>query len=152
MSAGRAPLPPIARRLGYAGLLPQVAAVLALASGDLDWRFVALSSAFAYAALILSFLGGMWWGLASADVDHAPGWLWIAAVEPSLIALGTAIPWMIGAAWPGPSLIALGSALILSLLVDRRIVAYGLAPDGWMALRLPLSLGLGTLSIAATAL
>ena len=145
-------LPPVTRWLGYAGLLPQAAAVVVLLSGDLDWRFVALSSAFAYAALILSFLGGLWWGLAAASADRAPTWLWVASVVPSLFALVTAIPWMVGAAWPGPSLVALGLALVAALLVDRRIVALGLAPRGWMALRMPLSLGLGGLSILAAAL
>ena len=145
-------LPPVTRWLGYAGLLPQAAAVVVLLSGDLDWRFVALSSAFAYAALILSFLGGLWWGLAAASADRAPTWLWVASVVPSLFALITAVPWMIGAAWPGPSLVALGVALLAALLVDRRIVALGLAPQGWMALRVPLSLGLSALSIVAAAL
>ncbi len=145
-------LPPLTRWLGYAGLLPQAAAVAVLLSGDLDWRFVALSSAFAYAALILSFLGGLWWGLAAAGADRAPVWMWVASVVPSLFALITAVPWMIGAAWPGPSLVALGVALLAALLVDRRIVALGLAPQGWMALRVPLSLGLSALSIVAAAL
>ncbi len=146
------PLPPIARWLGFAGLVPQAAAVALLASGDLDWRFIALSGAFAYAALILSFLGGLWWGLAAANTGRAPAWLWVAAVVPSLFALTTAIPWTIGGTWPGPSLVALGVALVATLLVDRRLVALGLAPDGWMALRVPLSVGLGALSIVAAAL
>lgn len=145
-------LPPITRALGFAGLLPQAAAVVALLSGAPDWRFIALAGAFAYAALILSFLGGLWWGLAAASADRAPTWLWVASVVPSLVALATAIPWMVGAAWPGPSLVALGLALFAALLVDRRIVALGLAPSGWMALRMPLSLGLGALSIVAAAL
>ena len=38
---------------------------------------------------------------------------------------------------------------MLTLPVDRRFVATGEAPVGWMALRVPLSLGLGLLTIAA---
>lgn len=145
-------MPPIAFGLGFAGLLPQLAALLALVSGEPDWRFVALAAAFAYAALILSFLGGLWWGIAAANAGRAPTWLWIASVAPSLIAFASAVPWMIGASWPGPSLVVLGGVLVLTLTVDRRIVALGLAPPGWMKLRTPLSLGLGVLTIGVAAL
>ena len=145
-------LPPVALRLGYAGLLPQLVAVAALASGDLDWRFTALAAAFAYAALILSFLGGIWWGIAASVAGRAPAWLWIVAVVPSLVAFASAIPWVIGAPWPGPSLLVLGSALIAALAVDLRLVRLGLAPAAWMALRAPLSLGLGGLTILAALL
>ena len=40
----------------------------------------------------------------------------------------------------------------LALLVDRALVRAGIAPPGWMALRVPLSLGLGVLTLAAAAL
>ncbi len=146
----RAPAP--ARLLGYAGLAPQVAAVAVLASGSAWWHFTALSIAYAYAALILSFLGGMWWGIAAAGGDRSPPWLWAAAVAPALIALATFLPWVFGAEWPGPSLVATGAALLASLLVDRRLAAAGLVPRWWMALRLPLSAGLGLLTLVAAAL
>lgn len=145
-------LPPLARTLGFAGLAPQLIAVAALASGALEWRYAALSLAYAYAALILSFLGGLWWGLAARAEREAPAWLWVAAVVPSLVALASAFPWALAGAWPGPSLVILGLALIAALAVDYRLVALGLAPAGWLALRLPLSIGLGTLTIAAAAL
>jgi hypothetical protein len=141
-------VPPLARALGLAGLLPQMAALAIVASGDPRWAFSALSLAYAYAALILSFLGGLWWGLAARAGDEAPGWLWLAAVVPSLVALATAIPWAIGAEWPGPSLVLLGLALIAALAVDLRLVRLGLAPRWWLKLRTPLSVGLGILSIA----
>jgi len=152
---GATPQPPaVPRLLGYAGLLPQAAAVAVLVAGPQAWHFFALSIAYAYAALILSFLGGLWWGLAAAPGNAAPppGWLWIAAIAPSLVALATALPWAIGARWPEPSLVVLGLSLLLSLLVDRQLAATALAPTWWMALRLPLSLGLGTLTLVAAAL
>ena len=142
------PLPPLARWLGFAGLLPQLAMVAVLIQGRLDERFIALSIAYAYAALILSFLGGLWWGLA-ARAERPPSWLWYASVAPSLIALASAWPWAVGEPWPSPSLIALGLALIGSLAVDWALARDGIAPPGWMALRLPLSLGLGGLTIVA---
>lgn len=144
-------IPPIARLLGLSGLLPQLGAVALLLSGDPQSRFSALAIAYAYAAIILSFLGGLWWGLA-ARTDSPPRWLWFASVAPSLIALVTAWPWMVGLRWPGPSLVVLGVSLIGALLVDRALVRAGIAPPGWMALRVPLSLGLGVLTILAAIL
>ncbi len=144
-------IPPIARLLGLSGLLPQLGAVALLLSGDPQSRYSALAIAYAYAALILSFLGGLWWGLA-ARTDSPPRWLWFASVAPSLIALVTAWPWMVGLRWPGPSLVVLGISLIAALLVDRALVRTGIAPPGWMALRVPLSLGLGVLTMLAASL
>ena len=144
-------IPPIARLLGLSGLLPQLGAVALLLSGDPQSRYSALAIAYAYAAIILSFLGGLWWGLA-ARTDSPPRWLWFASVAPSLVALVTAWPWMVGLRWPGPSLVVLGISLIGALLVDRALVRAGIAPPGWMALRIPLSLGLGILTILAAIL
>lgn len=143
--------PTIARLLGFAGLLPHIAVVLVLLERNNELRFFALAMGYAYAALILSFLGGIWWGFA-ARAERAPLWLWVAAVLPSLIALASFLPWATGEPWPGPSLIVIGVALIGSLGVDWQLHRLGLAPDWWLRLRLPLSLGLGTLSIAMAAL
>lgn len=139
--------PLLPRWLGLAGLLPQIAAAAIVFSGDSALRFSALSLAYAYAALILSFLGGLWWGLGAAAAKP-PEWLWVAAIAPSLIALASAIPWATGEPWPGPSMLVLGAALIAALGVDHALVKRGLAPRWWMALRVPLSLGLGLLTLA----
>ncbi|MBA4047750.1 MAG: DUF3429 domain-containing protein [Sphingomonas sp.] len=144
-------MPPLARLLGYAGLLPHIAVVLVLLERNSELRFSALALGYAYAVIILSFLGGMWWGLAaraSPVPGQAPGWIWIAAVTPSLIALGSAVPWATGDAWPGPSLIMVGAALLVSPVVDWRLAHGGLVPDWWLRLRIPLSFALGTMTIA----
>jgi hypothetical protein len=143
-----ATMPPVARILGFAGLLPQLAVVAALALLPPEIGFPASALGYAYAALILSFLGGLWWGLAAAS-PRAPGWLYVAAVVPSLLALATVIPWAIGLAWPGPSLIVLGIAILATFLIDRRVAAAGLAPGWWLSLRRPLSVGLGGLTLIA---
>jgi hypothetical protein len=145
-------LPPIARALGYAGLLPQAAAVLALLSGNLDWRYIALAAAYAYAALILSFLGGLWWGLAAHAPKQAPAWIWVAGVVPALVAFATGLPWMTGGDWPGPSLLVLAIAILATLAVERNLHRRGLCPVGWLQLRTHLSLGLGALTFAAALL
>lgn len=145
-SLSPAHLPPIARLLGLAGLMPQALVLAVVLFGGPDVRFTALSLGYGYAALILSFLGGLWWGLAAAD-SWTPSWVWGAAVVPTLLALATAWPWATGGTWPEPSLIVLGVLILASVAVDLKLKAIGIAPDGWISLRLPLSVGLGLLTI-----
>lgn len=143
-------VPPTPRILGIAGLLPQFAFLGVLYLGPEEWRYAALSLAFAYAALIFTFLGGMWWGIAAAapaaERRQSLGWLWVAAVCPSFIALAAFVPWTFGWTWPEPSLAMLGGAILLSPAIDGRLGP--LAPRWWMALRTPLSLGLGIATLA----
>ena len=144
-------IPTLPRNLGLAGLMPQLACLAALIAGPDEWRFAALAIAWGYAALIFSFLGGLWWGIAATRLHSAqrvPDWLWLAAVAPSLIAFATYLPWVFAAQWPQPSLIVLGAGLIGSLTIDRAIAH--LTPPWWLPLRVLLSLGLGlaTLGIA----
>lgn len=144
---------PVARALGFAGLLPQAAVIVDWllapdAQGGMNRSMSAL--AFVYAALILSFLGGMWWSIAMRRTTDQ-GWLAAAAVLPSLVALGS-FTFLEASFWRGWALIVVGSAIMLTLIVDRRLVSNGEAPEGWMALRVPLSVGLGGLTIAAGAL
>ncbi|MFC3101947.1 DUF3429 domain-containing protein [Altererythrobacter lauratis] len=141
-------VPPFPRWLGLAGLLPQAACLLAVWSGVGEWRWTALAAAWAYAALIFSFLGGMWWGIAAArlsDGRAVPAWVWLAAVAPSLIALASFMPWVFGYPWPAPSLAVLALLLLASPLVDARLG--DLVPQWWLRLRLALSLGLGTITL-----
>jgi Protein of unknown function (DUF3429) len=136
-----AQLPSYALRLGLAGLLPQALAVLMLVeNGELRWTAQAMG--YGYGALILSFLGGIWWGLALRDSATKP-WIYIAAVLPSLIAFATYLPWIVGKAWPQPSLLVLSLCIAASPLVDQKI---GGLPQGWMKLRWTLSLGLAFLT------
>jgi len=73
------------RLFGLAGLLPQLLCLLALWCGPTDWKWTALAISYGYTALIFSFLGGLWWGLASAAVargSFVPHWVWVAATPP----------------------------------------------------------------------
>ncbi len=146
-------IPMAPRVLGLAGLLPPLLLTCATLFGPLEWQWSALAIAYAYAALIFSFLGGIWWGLAAARKD-SPGWIYVAAIVPSLIALATYVPWILGLSWPGPSMLLLGLCIIGSPLVDRRLVAAGIESQWMLTLRWILSLGLGllTLTMAAIAL
>ena len=141
MSQALRPLSPTAMKLGYAGLLPQAFAVFLLLDGS-EMRWIASAGGFGYAAIIFSFLGGLWWAMAMLN-PNAPRWIFAAAIAPSLIALLTFLPWTWGWDWPGPSLLVLAAGLMVSPLVDAQIVRHITLPDGWMRLRWHLSLGLG---------
>ncbi|WP_246218565.1 DUF3429 domain-containing protein [Parasphingorhabdus halotolerans] len=118
---------------------------------DDDTRYIALSAAFLYAAVIFSFLGGLWWGLAVTN-PKAPQWVYGIAVVPSLLAVVSGIPWMIGTTWPGPSLALLGIALIAALWIDFRLNRLGMMPVWMLRLRIILSTGLGLTTLALAAL
>jgi Protein of unknown function (DUF3429) len=139
-------IPSLPRTLGFAGLLPQALFLLLILGGDPAYSFAAQALAFAYAALIFSFLGGLWWGIA-ARAENPPNWLWGAAVTPSLLAFTSFLPWAFALDWPQPSLVMLGLSIIGSLAVDARLGALQLIPAWWMGLRWPLSLGLGGITI-----
>jgi hypothetical protein len=150
------PLGACPRLLGLAGLLPQVAAVLLVwgghGEGGIDKNIahgLGQFAALTYAAVILSFLGGIWWGFA---VRRETGQARLAAIAviPSLVAAAT-----VGVAFAGAvswSLVALGSAVLLTLLVDRHLTRTGEATAEWLHFRVPLSVGLGALTILAGAI
>lgn len=130
--------PPMAWRLGYAGLIPFVfgAVLVWLVTGEAHPYVAAALSA--YGAVIVSFLGGIHWGHvmrpwpqgqdgpASADATLVWG------VVPSLVAwLGVLMP-------PYAGLFVLGLAIIGCYLVDRRRYA-ALGLQAWMTLRFRLT-------------
>ncbi len=144
---GRVPMP--ALLLGAAGLLPSVLALFVrLAAGvepATSLPATVASFAFLFTALILTFLGGIWWGVGVSRVesDAVAPWLAVSAL-PSIAAL-LLIALMF--ARPVPAAVLLGVAIIATLLVDRRLAARGLVPPWWMPFRLSFSLALGVLTI-----
>jgi hypothetical protein len=139
------PLQQSAFTLSLAGLLPQVAAcVVAITNKDL--AIYALVSGFAYAALIFSFIGGVWWGQAlAAPAKHI--WIFVAAVCPSLIAWSAALLMFLNLNWCPYAISAIAIGLLLSPFIDLQIGKVLTLPQGWMRLRLTLSLGLGSLTL-----
>ena len=138
------------RLLGFAGLLPQAAAIAVAYAGPSYWVSDAKALGALYAALIITFLGGAWWGIAAsapaAERRGALGWLWIAAVLPSLLAFGLLGISALGQLDVEPVLVMLGAGLLIALSVDARLA--GLAPAWWLRLRVPLSVLLGSATIA----
>jgi hypothetical protein len=130
-------VPPSAVWLGALGALPFVAL-----SGSLPWlneplQSLATQALLGYGAVILSFLGGIHWGLAiatpiPADVLSLRARL-ILSVLPSLIAWPALLLGKVAGLW----LLAVGIAAMLG--VDLEMTRRGFAPAWYPRLRLPLS-------------
>ncbi len=86
-----------------------------------------------------------WWGLAARAEAVAPRLLALS-VLPSLTA------WPAVLMPPATGLLLLALVFAALLPTDRRLVADGVAPGWWMALRLPLSWGMAALHLAGAAL
>lgn len=127
------------RHLGHAGLIPFV--LLALLLWLLDGHqqaFVAIAMA-GYAALIVTFLGGVHWGLAwslgHSSLPVPPGLrrqLMLWGITPSLLAWpGLLMPPHAGLAW-------LGFLVILCYLADRTLYPRA-GLQSWLTLRFRLT-------------
>lgn len=80
-----------ARWLTFAGAIPFIACSAALWLAPNQYRGFAVSTLTAYAAVILSFLGGIQWGMAVNLIDTAPKSarnIFLLSVVPSLLAWG----------------------------------------------------------------
>lgn len=128
------PLPALAVRLTWAGLLPFLGALLGWGAGGalVDERVVGLASkAFLlYAAVILSFLGGLRWGRVMSAGAAGPGY--VLAVLPSLWAfpaLFLPTEWALG---------ALATGFALALWFDTRADTLPATP-GFRSLRRRIS-------------
>jgi len=131
----------LASTLGHAGLVPFVllAALLWLVDIDLQpWLAIAMT---AYAALVVSFLGGVHWGIGWLGVHHELGtphtphhhrrhFLW-GIVPPLLAWPGLVMPAFAGLAW-------LGFLLIIGYLADRTLYAKA-GLQSWLTLRFRLA-------------
>ena len=134
----------LVRTLGHAGLIPFVllALLLWLLKAELQ-TFVSIALA-AYAALIVSFLGGIHWGIGwlagrqalkagtAASAHHAQRNHFLWGIVPSLLAWpGVLMPPFAGLAW-------LGFLLILCYLADRTLYTRA-GLQAWLTLRFRLS-------------
>ena len=132
--AAQSPLPPRLTALGYAGLLPFVACVLAVALLEGEARAFGVRALVAYGAVILSFLGAVHWGLLLRQPD---------AAAPARLAIGV-LPSLAG--WVAlllPDRYAL-ALLVVSFggfwLYEHRAVGPAFLPPGYLDLRRRLSL------------
>ncbi len=142
-------IPRVPLLLGLSGLLPFWGLALALFVPQLvPWSRAASGTALAaYGAIIVSFLGGIRWGLAVAASDQRnTGMHYAVSVLPSLAAwvlLIPADPWRLSGL--GVLALALGP-------IDVGLVSSRLAPAWFGRLRMVLSGGAGAaLLVAASA-
>jgi hypothetical protein len=130
-------IPRAALWLGFAGLLPFLAGAAGswLATGGLAGGMLLVL--IVYAGTILSFMGGVHWGLAMAQGDGG-SWRRLGfSVMPALVAW----PALVLSAVPGPALLMLMTAFALLLVHDLFEVRAGRAPAWYPALRWRLTLG-----------
>jgi hypothetical protein len=129
----QAPLPStLAVRLGYAGLLPFAAGALIVWLVRVDELPFAAQALSAYAALIVSFLGGIHWGLALHQPGEGPAGPFLWGVVPSLMA------WIAVMMPASSGLVLSGAMLLLTWAVDRRTYPR-LGAGHWLTLRFRLS-------------
>lgn len=133
MDADLNPPPAWARHLGLAGLLPFVLGTALVWTVHDEAHPYAVDALATYAALIVSFLGGIHWGLGMRSADPAlarPAFAW--GVLPSLLA------WVAALMPAYAGLVVLGVLLVLAYAVDRRAYPrHGLG--AWLTLRFRLS-------------
>jgi hypothetical protein len=126
--------------------MPQILLAIALIAVPARFGPAVGEAALAYSGTILSFIGGAWWGLASRPRTDVHWSIWIVAVIPSLIAFAAIGGMAIGKPC-GQSLFLTGGSLVATLGMDYKLSASGVSPPGWLGVRVPLSLGLGSLTI-----
>ena len=128
--------------LGAAGLLPFVGcSLIGLAAQDVYAR-IALLGLVAYGAVILSFLGGVHWGLALAAGDaqtvRTQRLRFGLGVVPSLI--GWAALLVMGLGWPKTALLVLAAGFVATTIAEARGTRAGMVPPAYMAVRWVLSI------------
>lgn len=85
MTTTRASASTVASWIGYAGLIPFVASLALCYLGDPPAQQFGIRALGAYAAVILSFIGGIHWGVATQKTtDETVGW-YLGSVIPSLL-------------------------------------------------------------------
>lgn len=122
--------------------MPALAACVTVLLGPVEWHAEAATVCATYDATILSFLGGAWWGIAARAGGVRPlGPVLIASVLPALAAWGALlIP-------RGGGLMLIGLLFLVALSGDAWLQRARLAPQWWLKLRVPLSIGMGALAM-----
>ena len=136
MSAERTAIPPPALALGLGGLVPFAAGATAAWLPHAGLAAVGLAALGAYGAVILSFLGGVRWGVELFDEAALARWTPLGlSVLPSLVA------WAALLAPPAPMLALLAAGLVAQYALDRTAVRAGVLPVWYGRLRTVLTVG-----------
>lgn len=140
-----AAIPQPARVLGLSGLIPFVLSAIVAAGSDAPLADNARLALMVYGAVILSFLGGVRWGVMLQCADHSPWQPWINSVLPSILA------WVAVLIGGGFGLFVLILGFCAQWVYDMRAVRQGNVPNWFAGLRTVLTLG-AVLSLALGAL
>ncbi len=125
------PAADMAHRLGQAGLLPFVLGTALVWLVDERAHGYATLALSAYAALVVSFLGGIHWGVGFSQAQ-APAMLFAWGVVPALLS------WVAVMMPAAAGLVLDGVMLVACYLVDRKL--YPMVGLGrWLTLRFRLS-------------
>ena len=131
-------VPSAAARLVGLGIIPFAGLSLATPFASDALKAQLSFALMAYGAIILSFLGGIHWGLAIGGVPQSDNTLWrriALSILPSLVAWAALLaPSSIG-------FLVLAAAFFAMLLVDIRASGMHEAPAWYPKLRWPLSCG-----------
>lgn len=131
--------PPLAWMLGLAGLIPFLAGAALQWFSPPGWRMLAASALLTYGAVIVSFLGGIHWGLAMRS-GYPPAARLVWGVVPSLLGW---LAVLLDSPW-GQALLVI--SLLACFAVDRATYrALGL--QAWLPLRALLT-AVASLSVA----
>lgn len=136
MNTTQTAVPSSAAWLGGLGAVPFIALAGALPFLDGAARPFAAHALLAYGAVILSFLGGIHWGLALSSGGNADAGL---AARLTLSVAPSLAGWVALLVAGTAGLLILAVAIAAMLLVDLRATRRGEAPAWYPKLRIPLS-------------
>jgi hypothetical protein len=131
-------MPPEAKILGAGGVVPLLAGVVMAFAAAEPFGFPLVRTTLIYAAMILSFLGGIHWGFASAAFARnkvelsAPRILGLSVLPPLAGWVALLLPNTFAAPF-------LAASFASVLLLDRTTDRLGYAPGWWMRLRIRLT-------------
>lgn len=128
---GSASVNPVALRLGYAGLIPFVLGAALVWLVREDAHPYVTDGLSRYAAVVISFLGAIHWGLGFRQNIPSPTPFWWGVVPALLAWVASTMP-----AYAG--LVIEGVLLIVCYIVDRRLYP-SLGASAWLTLRFRLS-------------
>lgn len=120
--------------LGCAGVIPFGLAAISAHSGVTVLVLYGLLGGTTYAAIILTFLGAVHWGLAMRDDRHPAWYVW--SITPALLAWATLLIFDVEL-----RLLGLIPLYGLAWSVDRQAFIKGLIPSWYMRLRHGLTAG-----------
>lgn len=119
------PLPPLVRRLAYAGLIPFVALALTVQLGPTPLNYLGAESLAGYGAVITAFMGALHWGANLHNLGKPPvgdRWIdrnaWIWGITPALVA------WLALHIYIPVALVILASTLIIQRNIDTNTYRY----------------------------